>query len=223
MHNIDDVAAAIVASTGPIDAMKLQKLVYYCQAWHLAITSEPLFLNGVEAWKDGPVVKELWDQHKGARSVSAWPSGDRHNLPYEKQRFIELVCAEYSPLTGDELSERTHDEPPWKSTRGDLPSNVGSSRVISRSLMAEYFRGQMLGGQSSIDLAVGGIMLAPRPSETDEVALNDELERIRDEYRGEPDTHPSDVQQPVVGIGQWEQPTAEDFSDVARIRSRSRH
>ncbi len=222
MHKIDDVAAAILASTGPIDAMKLQKLAYYCQAWHLAITAEPLFSNDVEAWKDGPVVRELFNRHKGARSVSSWPYGDRHSLPYEKQQLIELVCAEYDPLKGDELSDRTHDEPPWTITRGDLPPNMGSNRVIDRSLMAEYFRGQMLGGRSSIDLAVGGIMLAPRPSETDEAALNDGLGRIRDEYRGEPDAHPSEAQ-PVVGIGQWERPTAEDFGAVARIRSRSRH
>lgn len=221
MFDLDDVAAAIIASTGPVDAMKLQKLVYYCQAWHLAITSQPLFPEAIEAWKDGPVVKELWNQHKGARFISSWPQGNRHNLPYEKQQFIELVCGEYGPLTGNELSKRTHDEAPWRVTRGRLAPNVGSSRIITHHLMAEYYREGRLGGRSSVDLAVGGVMLTPRPSTTDERGLTDELSRLRDEYRTGAETHPNDAQ-PAIGAGQWERPSPEDFGKAVRVRSRSR-
>lgn len=40
---VDDVAAALLARTGSITTMKLQKLVFYSQAWHLAFTGGPLF------------------------------------------------------------------------------------------------------------------------------------------------------------------------------------
>lgn len=222
MQDLDDVAAAILASSGPVDAMKLQKLVYYCQAWHLAIMATPLFADDIEAWKDGPVVKDLWEHHKGARFVSSWERGNRHELPYETQQFVELVCAEYGPLTRRELSQRAHEEPPWKVVRGDLAPEVGSRRVIPHSIMAEYYRGEMLGGHTGSDLAVGGIMLTPRPSEVDELGLNDELARLRDEYRNDPEAHPNGSH-PVIGLGQTERPSLEDMRNVVRHPSRSRH
>ena len=42
MANVDDVAAYILNRQGPMTAMKLQKLCYYSQAWHLVWDSEPL-------------------------------------------------------------------------------------------------------------------------------------------------------------------------------------
>jgi hypothetical protein len=48
-----DVAAYILKQTGEITAMKLQKLVYYSQAWSLVWDEEPLFSERVEAWRMG--------------------------------------------------------------------------------------------------------------------------------------------------------------------------
>ena len=43
-YEANDIASVIIARNGPwLDAMSLQKLLYYVQAWHLAITDEPLF------------------------------------------------------------------------------------------------------------------------------------------------------------------------------------
>ncbi len=61
MAQVADVAAYILEKCGPMTAMKLQKLVYYSQAWHLVWTEKPLFDNRIEAWANGPVVWELYD------------------------------------------------------------------------------------------------------------------------------------------------------------------
>lgn len=55
MAEVNDVAAALLSQTGQITTMKLQKLVYYAQAWHLVFHSEPLFADTIEAWPQGPV------------------------------------------------------------------------------------------------------------------------------------------------------------------------
>lgn len=47
-----------------VSPMKLQKLVYFCQGWHLAITDEPLINEQIEAWKYGPVVDSLFHAFK---------------------------------------------------------------------------------------------------------------------------------------------------------------
>jgi uncharacterized phage-associated protein len=56
MAKVSDVAEYILEKVGETTAMKLQKLVYYSQAWHLAWTEQPLFKDKIEAWCNGPVI-----------------------------------------------------------------------------------------------------------------------------------------------------------------------
>ncbi|RZK27839.1 MAG: DUF4065 domain-containing protein, partial [Hymenobacter sp.] len=63
--DVIDVAAYCLERQGPLGAMKLQKLVYYCQAWHLVVFNAPLYLEEIQAWAYGPVVYELYKQHRG--------------------------------------------------------------------------------------------------------------------------------------------------------------
>ena len=67
-----DVAAFILKESGPMTAMKLQKLVYYCQAWSLVWDEKPLFKEKIEAWANGPVVRALYEKHRGKFKVSSW-------------------------------------------------------------------------------------------------------------------------------------------------------
>ena len=43
-----------------ISNLKLQKLVYYAQGFHLAISGEPLFDEKIMAWEHGPVIPQLY-------------------------------------------------------------------------------------------------------------------------------------------------------------------
>ena len=49
---------------GGISNLKLQKLLYYAQAWHLALYGEPLFRDRIEAWVHGPVVPPVFGAFK---------------------------------------------------------------------------------------------------------------------------------------------------------------
>ena len=40
MTSVHDVAAALLREAGEMTTMKLQKLAYYCQSWHLARPSD---------------------------------------------------------------------------------------------------------------------------------------------------------------------------------------
>ena len=71
MPTVFDVAAYVMQQLrGRITAMKLQKLVFYSQAWSLAWHHGPLFEEPVEAWREGPVVRDLWEGHRGRYFVS---------------------------------------------------------------------------------------------------------------------------------------------------------
>lgn len=69
MFSADAVANEFLRNhLGEIDPMKLQKLVYYAHAWHLALYGTPLIRDDIEAWPHGPVVPSLYAEFKDFRS-----------------------------------------------------------------------------------------------------------------------------------------------------------
>lgn len=54
----------------PLTVWKLQKLLYYCQAWSLVWNEKPLFKEPIFAWASGPVVREVYEKYKGQLYVS---------------------------------------------------------------------------------------------------------------------------------------------------------
>ncbi|MBQ1081576.1 Panacea domain-containing protein [Nocardiopsis sp. B62] len=119
--------------------MKLQKLVYYSQAWSLVWDEDPLFQERIEAWANGPVVRELFAEHRGQFSVGEWPRGDVDHLTPDQRKSIDVVVDTYGKLTGKQLSEMTHNEDPWRKARAGLPAHVGSNAEISPDAMKEFY------------------------------------------------------------------------------------
>lgn len=139
MASVNDVAAYILKKGGRMSTMKLQKLAYYSQAWHLVWDEEPLFPEPIQAWVNGPVVRALYDQHKGYFNVSQWPTGDIKNLTLSEKQTIATVLETYGKYSGQQLSELSHEEGPWRETRKDLPDGWGSSREIPQDLIQAYY------------------------------------------------------------------------------------
>lgn len=139
MASVHDVAAYILEQRGQMSAMKLQKLVYYSQAWSLVWDDEPLFLEEIQAWANGPVVYELYDRHRGAFSVRDWPSGDSRKLEQRQRETIDAVLLAYAKFEPHELSELTHLEEPWKIARGRLLPGERGESVITHASMRDYY------------------------------------------------------------------------------------
>ncbi len=220
MQDVNDVAAALLTEVGPVDTFKLQKLLYYSQAWHLAIFDEPLFEDRIEAWINGPVVTSVFAQHRGRRTVDRWPSGDRARLTKPSRDVVMLVCKHYGDLSGANLSTLTHGEAPWKDARGSAAPTAQLNEAIPTDAMKLYYQGQELAGRTSEDFAAGGIAgMSRRPlDEDDRTERREGLARIRAEYRRypEPDERYS---HPVIGRGQKEMPSEATLERVAKRRA----
>ena len=64
-QNIADHFLAVANECGSfISNLKLQKLLYYAQAWHLAIYDTRLFPERFQAWVHGPVIPEIYHRYK---------------------------------------------------------------------------------------------------------------------------------------------------------------
>ena len=122
-----------------MSAMKLQKLVYYCQAWSLVWEDRPLFPEAIEAWASGPVVPELYREHKGMFLLKEWVLGRSRNLSDDDQETVDIVLRKYAHRNAQWLSELTHREAPWKDARRGLaPGELGDVE-ITHAAMSEYY------------------------------------------------------------------------------------
>lgn len=139
MADVHDVARYILQKRESMSTWKLQKLVYYCQAWHLVWDDEPLFPEPIQAWANGPVVRELYDVHRGRFQVSNWSHGDVRTLTSSEKGTIDAVLDFYGDRSGHWLSELTHSELPWVKAREGLAPTQRSNRRIKHADMAEYY------------------------------------------------------------------------------------
>ncbi|MFK0572773.1 Panacea domain-containing protein [Endozoicomonas sp.] len=136
-----DVAKYILVKRGDMSAMKLQKLIYYSQAWSLVWDDVPLFDNRIEAWANGPVSPDLYSRHRGQYGVSAWDfRADATGTLSEKQiETIDAVLEAYGGKSAQWLSDQTHAELPWKKARVGLLDSDRSNSPITYESMAEYY------------------------------------------------------------------------------------
>ena len=79
MPNVLDVAGCILQQRGAMTTWKLQKLVYYSQAWALVWDDDAIFPEEIEAWANGPVVRKLYNAHQGAACKTLIDSERRKN------------------------------------------------------------------------------------------------------------------------------------------------
>lgn len=149
------VARELVLIGAPADAveeaeavylcpLRLQKLLYYCQGWGLALLGRPLFRQPLCAWKHGPVVCDVYSLFKG-RSDCVRPDqipSTGEVIDRTSASLVGVVWREYSRYTPRELVEMTHREPAWKQARGGLPADALSDAVLDHGTMRDFFAAQ---------------------------------------------------------------------------------
>ncbi|MGA2849374.1 MAG: type II toxin-antitoxin system antitoxin SocA domain-containing protein [Terracidiphilus sp.] len=100
-----------------ISNLKLQKLLYYAQGFHLAIYGNPLFPEKIKAWMHGPVVPQVWHEYKefGSNPIPV-TKVNLNDYPDETRELLDEVYTVYGQFTASKLRDMTHQEPPWKDT-----------------------------------------------------------------------------------------------------------
>ena len=141
--NVIDVAKYILEIVGPLSTMKLQKLVYYSQAWSLVWDDNSLFSEKIEAWANGPVVPELYNAHKTRYKISKsyFKKGDSSKLNSTQKDTVSRVTDFYGEKSAQWLSDLTHSEQPWIDARKGLSDGERGSSEMTHASMAEYYGG----------------------------------------------------------------------------------
>ena len=120
--------------------LKLQKLLYYAQAWYVALYDEPLFEGEFKAWKHGPV---LPSQYRRFRHAGWNPILDKLTPPQlaePVQAHLQEILQAYGSESAIALEQMTHAEAPWREVRGNLDPSRNSNQTISIESMRVFYR-----------------------------------------------------------------------------------
>jgi uncharacterized phage-associated protein len=141
MASAFDVAKYILETKGDMPHMKLQKLVYYSQAWSLVWDDAPLFVNRIEAWANGPVIRDLYRELRQTFTIDVTDLkiGDPLNLTLAQVETVDAVIEGYGDRSSQWLSDLTHMEKPWRLARRGLNPGEHGRSEISHASMAGYY------------------------------------------------------------------------------------
>jgi uncharacterized phage-associated protein len=126
----------------PITNKKLQKLVYYAQAWSLVLKKRKLFDEKIEAWVHGPAVKSLYIEYKkfGFNYIQKEvTNASLKVLSSANKKLLDEIWSVYGGLDADYLEMLTHSETPWKEAREGLQGSENSENEISLKTMKSYY------------------------------------------------------------------------------------
>jgi uncharacterized phage-associated protein len=160
-----ELAKLLLAKAGPMPHLKLQKLLYYVEAWHLAILGESIVDDRFRAWMHGPVSTKVWHAFKNStspvfskimlasREVKQAISHAEARLDPAQLALIEDVLAEYGKLDAYSLEAQTHSEEPWIRARHGTPPDKVSNAIISKELMKKFYSRRLYGKPSETKAA----------------------------------------------------------------------
>jgi len=132
-----------------ISHMKLQKLVYFCQGFFLALYGKPLFPETIEAWTHGPVCPRLYHilKNYGSSPITPVIDTDRINLEEHEKHLIAMVYDTYGQYSAAYLRKLTHKEGPW--------NTIWEGTTIPQEAMLKYFNSLVEVNPSDIPPSVG--------------------------------------------------------------------
>ncbi len=143
---VDDVVKYFLwkgqESKRPITNKKLQKLLYYAQAWSVTMNDQPLFEDKIEAWVHGPVVRSVYNNFRkfGYSTIdAAVDSKELNEIPSKSKTFLDEIWRLYGKFDSSYLEMLTHSEEPWQMAREGLVSHEGSNNEITLESMKEYY------------------------------------------------------------------------------------
>lgn len=119
---------------------KLQKLVYYAQAWSLVFIDMPIFDDPIAAWIHGPVVPKVYHYYKkyGFKTIED-PTNDDLTIPNKYREIIDEVWKVYGKYDADYLERLTHNEDPWIFARNAIEDDQSTDETISHQSMQFFY------------------------------------------------------------------------------------
>jgi uncharacterized phage-associated protein len=145
-----ELANYILAKVKNVDQLKLQKLIYYTEAWHLAYFKKSIIEDDFEAWVHGPVSRKIWIKFRGDSilysninpklTLKETEKKIKNRINDSQFDLLNEVLEVYGKYSSFKLEELTHSEKPWLSARKGLRQSEPSSKCINKITMGNFYR-----------------------------------------------------------------------------------
>lgn len=116
-----------------ITNLKLQKILYFAQAYYLAKLGKPLFGDIIEAWEYGPVVPSIYHQFKNKGNKALICEKDESNISEEDKKILNSIWDTFGGYSASRLVDISHAHSPWKN------AYASNKKEISHKSMSEYY------------------------------------------------------------------------------------
>lgn len=143
IYNALDIASYLVVSADEIDynsisTIKMQSLLYFCQAYFLMKKGQPCFGDDIIATKNGPMVKHVWNQFKkfGAGNIpKSYISYNLRRNPIEKfdEHLLNDILYKFDDWFATQMLDIIFDQKPFKDA-------LKRNKPVSIKHMKKYFR-----------------------------------------------------------------------------------
>jgi uncharacterized phage-associated protein len=141
-----DVAEWFIAkaaeSGDQITHLKLQKLLYYAEAWSQTLRDEELYKEEIQAWAHGPVVPEVFHEFK-QYGWNPLPVPSEQKIPEidnDVKDVLEQVFDVYADLPAKTLEDMTHQDDPWIKARGGISPEERCDTVMPKEALKKFFK-----------------------------------------------------------------------------------
>ncbi|MEB7436562.1 type II toxin-antitoxin system antitoxin SocA domain-containing protein [Mammaliicoccus sciuri] len=125
---------------------KLQKMLYYAQAWCVTLNNEnkenidnKLFDDKFQAWVHGPVIPKVYQEYKEFGYKDIPKINDNVTLSEDIENLLEQVLQVYGDYSGNELENISHQEDPWRDARGTHSPLESCNEIITEESMFNYY------------------------------------------------------------------------------------
>lgn len=144
----DYIILKMTEGSDTLNNIKLQKLLYYVQAWHLAFEKVSLFDEGenFQAWVHGPVSRIIYSRFSENKSLYSdityediRDDFDMSKLDKDNLEHIDIILESYAKFTGTELENMTHKEEPWIQAREGYRPSERCEVEIDNKIMQDYY------------------------------------------------------------------------------------
>ena len=140
LTKIDTVAEYLLCKCEDITHLALQKMLYYVQAFYQVFFNSYIFDNDCEAWIHGPVYSEIIKKYSGYDVTQHNDILATFEFTPEEKAIMDNVALNFGCYSGKILEQFTHSELPWIETRKGLSDTEIENRIITKKLIAEYFK-----------------------------------------------------------------------------------
>ena len=117
-----------------ITNLKLQKILYFAQAYYLAKLGKPLFGDAIEAWKYGPVVSSVYNKYRRHESNTIISEADDSNISSEDKDNLKRIWDLFGGYSAGRLVDIAHAHTPWKE------AFESKNKEISHKAIGEYYK-----------------------------------------------------------------------------------